>query len=151
MHTPGNLPGNEFISPICDPWDGNIDQTIWVEKNRPFLGEIFFGWRYGEVSKHHHDDLLRLAAVPEAQLALPTSVATSPDFFFKKCPKIWEGFFSYSAEGPWNKSLNFIFPTRVMRKSLKVGHWLSEFLKKKLNSLTGPNLPKTGPNPNVGK
>ena len=63
-----------------------------------------------------------------------------------------EGFFSYSAEGPWNKSLNFIFPTRyVMRKSLKVGHWLSEFLNKKLNSLTGPNLPKTGPNPNVGK
>ena len=28
---------------------------------------------------------------------------------------------------PWNKSLNFIFPTKyIISKSLKVGHWLSE-------------------------
>ena len=34
---------------------------------------------------------------------------------------------SYSAKGPWNKSLNSIFPTTyVITKSLKVGHWLSQ-------------------------
>ena len=34
---------------------------------------------------------------------------------------------SHSAKGPWNKSLNFIFPIKyVIPKSLKVGHSLSE-------------------------
>ena len=33
----------------------------------------------------------------------------------------------YSANKPWNKSLNFRFPTKhVIPKSLKVGHWLSK-------------------------
>ena len=37
-------------------------------------------------------------------------------------------FKTYSAKGLWNASLNFIFPTKyVFPKSLKVGHWLSEF------------------------
>ena len=32
-----------------------------------------------------------------------------------------------SANGPWDKSLNFMFPTRhVIPESLKSGHWLSE-------------------------
>ena len=32
-----------------------------------------------------------------------------------------------STKRPWNKSLNFIFPTKyVIPKSLKVGHWLSQ-------------------------
>ncbi len=36
----------------------------------------------------------------------------------------------HSAKGPWNKSLNFIFPIKyVTPKSLKVGHWLSEPLE----------------------
>ena len=36
----------------------------------------------------------------------------------------------YLANGPWNKSLNFIFPTKyVIPKSLKVSHWLSKSLK----------------------
>ena len=34
---------------------------------------------------------------------------------------------SHSANGPWKKSLNFIFPTKyVIPKSLKFSHWLSE-------------------------
>ena len=34
---------------------------------------------------------------------------------------------AYSAKGPWNKSLNFIFPTKHgIPKSLKVGHWQSQ-------------------------
>ena len=34
---------------------------------------------------------------------------------------------TYSAKGPLNKSLNFIFPTKYgIPKSLKVGHWLSQ-------------------------
>ncbi len=34
---------------------------------------------------------------------------------------------THSANGPWKKSLNFIFPTKhVIRKSLKFSHWLSE-------------------------
>ncbi len=34
---------------------------------------------------------------------------------------------TYSAKGSWNKSLNFIFPTKyVIPKSLKVSHWLSQ-------------------------
>ena len=34
---------------------------------------------------------------------------------------------TYLAKGPWNKSLNFIFPTKyVVPKSLKVSHWLSK-------------------------
>ena len=34
---------------------------------------------------------------------------------------------TYSAKGPWNKSSNFIFPTKsVIPKSLKVSHWLSK-------------------------
>ncbi len=37
--------------------------------------------------------------------------------------------FTYSAKGPWNKSLNSIFPTKYgIPKSLKVSHWLSEFI-----------------------
>ena len=36
--------------------------------------------------------------------------------------------FTYSAKGPWNKSFNLIFPIKyVIPKSLKVGHWLSQF------------------------
>ena len=36
--------------------------------------------------------------------------------------------FPYSAKGPWNKSSNFIFPTKyVIPKNLKVSHWLSKF------------------------
>ena len=42
----------------------------------------------------------------------------------------FSGFISYSAKGPWNKSLNFIFPIKyVIPKSLKVSHWLSQILK----------------------
>ena len=38
--------------------------------------------------------------------------------------------FPYSAKGPWNKSINIIFPTKyVIPKSLKVSHWLCEFQK----------------------
>ena len=34
---------------------------------------------------------------------------------------------TYSAKGPWNKTLNFIFPTKYgIPKSFKVGHWLSQ-------------------------
>ena len=34
---------------------------------------------------------------------------------------------THSANGPWKKSLNFIFPTKyVTAKSLKFSHWLSE-------------------------
>ncbi len=34
---------------------------------------------------------------------------------------------THSANGPWKKSLNFIFPTKyVILKSLKFSHWLSE-------------------------
>ena len=34
---------------------------------------------------------------------------------------------SHSANGPWDKSLNFIFPTKhVITESLKFSHWLSE-------------------------
>ena len=35
---------------------------------------------------------------------------------------------SYSAKGPWNKSLNFIFPTKYVfpRKFSQVSHWLSK-------------------------
>ena len=38
---------------------------------------------------------------------------------------------TYSAKGPWDKSLNFIFPTKysVIPKSLKVSHWLSKQMK----------------------
>ena len=36
--------------------------------------------------------------------------------------------FSHSANGPWDKSLNFNFPTKhVIPESLKFSHWLSEF------------------------
>ena len=35
---------------------------------------------------------------------------------------------TYSAKGPWNKSLNFIFRTKYgIPKSLKVSHWLSQW------------------------
>ena len=38
------------------------------------------------------------------------------------------GVYTHSAKGPWNKSLNFIFPIKyVIPKSLKVGHSLSEY------------------------
>ncbi len=38
-----------------------------------------------------------------------------------------------SAKGSWNKSLNFIFPTKyVIPKSLKVSHWLSEYINKQI-------------------
>ncbi len=34
---------------------------------------------------------------------------------------------TYSANGPWDKGLNFIFPTKhVIPESLKFSHWLSE-------------------------
>ena len=36
---------------------------------------------------------------------------------------------SHSANGPWDKSLNFIFPTKhviIIPESLKFSHWLSE-------------------------
>ena len=40
----------------------------------------------------------------------------------------------YSDEGPWNESLNFIFPTKyVMPKSLKVGHWRRETKNKHIS------------------
>ena len=41
--------------------------------------------------------------------------------------------YTYSAKGSWNKSLNFIFPTKyVIPKSLKVSHWLSEYIHKQI-------------------
>ncbi len=42
--------------------------------------------------------------------------------------------FPYSAKGPWNKSLNFIFPTKYgIPKSLKVSHWLSSPISQESN------------------
>ncbi len=49
----------------------------------------------------------------------------------------WLKPYTNSAKGPWNKSLNFIFPMKyVIPKSLKVGHWLRHpwfFKTKKLS------------------
>ena len=46
--------------------------------------------------------------------------------------RIWQ--FSHLANGPWNKSLNFIFPTKyVIPKSLKFSHWPSKFLDSSLS------------------
>ena len=37
--------------------------------------------------------------------------------------------YTHLANGPWKKSLNFIFPTKyVIPKSLKLSHWLSEYI-----------------------
>ncbi len=54
----------------------------------------------------------------------------------------------YSAKGPWNKSLNFIFPTKyVIPKSLKVGHWLSHSQNKGMfKNHHVENYPKHKPN-----
>ena len=36
---------------------------------------------------------------------------------------------THSANGPWKKKMNFIFPTKyVIPKSLKFSHWLSEII-----------------------
>ena len=44
------------------------------------------------------------------------------------CFQLVRIFFPHSANGPWDKSLNFMFPTKhVIPKSLKFSHWLSEF------------------------
>ncbi len=63
------------------------------------------------------------------------------------CPLRWPYFFrlnilrwvlTHSAKGPWNKSLNFIFPIEyVIPKGLKVGHWLSEWHRHPQNSGKG--------------
>ena len=64
------------------------------------------------------------------------------DFFDKACffsqmpsfeVTFWGGWkfgcLTQPKKGPWNKSLNFIFPTKyVIPKSLKVSHWLSKLL-----------------------
>ena len=43
---------------------------------------------------------------------------------------------TYSANKPWNKSLNFCFPPKhVIPKSLKVGHWLSKVKLSDLQNL----------------
>ena len=45
---------------------------------------------------------------------------------------------SHSANGPWKKSLNFIFPTKyVIPKSLKFSHWPSKKSKSKPSTHLG--------------
>ena len=58
----------------------------------------------------------------------PTALSPQANFASHSVILYWR--YPHSAKGPWNKSLNFIFPIRyVIPKSLKVGHWLSEYQK----------------------
>ena len=60
---------------------------------------------------------------------------------------------AYSAKGPWNKSIKFIFPIKyVTPQSLKVGRWLSqmvvtqqkEHLKQFRQNVGIPGCPNSG-------
>ena len=53
------------------------------------------------------------------------------------CTKKTNSSYPHSAIGPWNKSLNCIFPIKyVIPKSLKVTHWLSQYHHRSTQSLT---------------
>ena len=65
----------------------------------------------------------------QKKMLKPQSVHINMSCHQQKTP--FSGVFvaSLSHFGPWNKILNFTFTTKyVLPKSLKVGHWLSEFL-----------------------
>ncbi len=54
--------------------------------------------------------------------------------------------FPHLANGPWKKSLNFIFPTKYgIPKVQKVSHWLSKFLILQMKFLYLENLYHTSP------
>ena len=62
------------------------------------------------------------------------------------CRAFWGGLIPYSAKGPPNKSLNFIFPTKyVIPKSLKVSNWLSNSLTKRHFVVTAVEVDKICP------
>ncbi len=65
-------------------------------------------------------------------LKKPTALSPQANFASHSVILYWR--YPHSAKGPWNKSLNCIFPIRyVIPKSLKVGHWLN--IKSKTTTL----------------
>ena len=78
---------------------------------------------------------LLLATKIEPRLTVPMSVShdwgtKNTSYPIPLCSLVQTRIFiTHSAKGPWNQSLNSIFPTKyVIPKSLKVSHWLSKII-----------------------
>ena len=91
------------------------------------------------LNQQKHPPFLRTSQQPPPRSVAPgqrsvglcvlSSPSFTPQIFLKKDPYHLWNWYTYSAKGSWTKSLNFIFPMKyVIPKSLKVGHWLSQYI-----------------------